>query len=141
MSKSNILKKIDDIFGDGGLPDSEKLTHLVQESLHFFEELRSKLQSPKEEEKKEAIEQAQELQQKLQDLADQSLAASGMTREQLEELLTKPSNFNPEDWDTYKTVEKEISDYQKEVLKTPSSSKKPPKKNPPKTDKKGWMKS
>lgn len=143
MTKHNILEKIDELFGDGSPPDVSKLTTLVQESLHFFEDLRTKLESPKTEEKNEAIDMAKQLQQKLEGLADQSLAASGMTKEEVQELLRNPSNFNEKDWNTYQSVDKEIKEYQKEVLKSAPTSfeptPSPEKKKLPKSGKKGWV--
>lgn len=140
MNKSDILEKIDELFDTGQPPNMEKLELLISETLKFFEYLRFKMESPKEEDKKEALELAQKLQQKLEGLAEKSLASSGMSRDQLQALLSNPSNFSEEEWNKFKSAEKEISDYRKEVLKStlPSEKEKLPQKA---TKKKEWLKS
>ncbi len=141
MAKPTFLENIDEIFFNDPKkqgPDIQKLETLIRESLQFFDEIRTQLQSPKEEERKEAMDQAKALQHKLEDLADKSLAEAGMTREQLTDLLANPQNFAKEDWDSYKKAEEEISTYKKEVLKTPEQTSK---KKKTKTDKQGWLKS
>ena len=136
MNKPNILEKIDELFSDTQAPDMQKLEVLISETLKFFEYIRVKLQSPDEKERTEALEMAQKLQHKLEGLADKSLSDSGMSRDQLFNLLANPTNFSGEEWKKYKAAEKEITDYRKEVLKEPEVQ-----KPSPKTSKKEWLKS
>lgn len=141
MNKPNILEKIDELFGDPQAPDMQKLELLISETLRFFEYIRAQMQSPKEEDRKEAIEMAQKLQQKLEGLADKSLASSGMSRDQLYTLLSNPNNFSGEEWQKFKTAEKEISDYRKDILKDPETKASALKPSNIKTSKKEWLKS
>jgi len=141
MNKPNILEKIDELFGDSQAPDMQKLELLISETLKFFEYIRVKMQSPNEEDRKEAIEMAQKLQQKLEGLADKSLASSGMSRDQLYTLLSNPNNFSGEEWKKFKAAEKEISDYRKDILKEPEAKESDPKPSNIKTSKKEWLKS
>lgn len=139
MSKSNILEKFDELFSENKAPNIQNLESLIAETLQFFEYLRVKLQSSNADEKKEAMEMAQKLQQKLEDLAEKSLEASGMNRDQIFKMLSNPNNFTNQDWNSYKKAEQEITEYRKEALKQ-----QPQKTASPKASKKTkgeWLKS
>jgi hypothetical protein len=76
------------------------------------------LKSPDENERREALQLAEELQQKLSSLAEKAFAASGLTKEKVEQVLSNPANFNSTDWNAFKRIEQEVSDYQKHIGKT-----------------------
>jgi hypothetical protein len=136
MNKPNILEKLDELFGGSETPNMAKLETLIAETLKFFEYIRHQMQSGNEEDRKAAVELAQQLQHKLEGLADKSLAASGMSREQLYSFLANSKNFTGDEWNRFKAAEQEIQDYRKEVIKEPAP------KTPPKTSKKNeWLKS
>ena len=137
MKKPNILEKLDELFGGSEPPSMQKLELLISETLKFFEYIRSQMQSPNEDDRKEAMELAQVLQQKLEGLADKSLVSSGMSREQLYSFLGNSKNFSGDEWKKFKAAEKEIEDYRKDVIKEPEAP-----KTSQKTSKKNeWLKS
>jgi len=119
MKKNSPLEKLEELFADAEAPDVQKLEVLISETLHFFQSLREQMQSKEAsaEDKEKAIQAAQALQAKLEELADRSLAATGMTRQQLQTLLSNPQNFNQEDWSSFKKAEETIAEYQDTTAK------------------------
>lgn len=114
--KSDILEKIDSLFGNMENLSMDKVEGLVHETLKFFEYLRNALTSNDEKERTEAMEVAKELQKKLEEQAEKAYKAAGLSPEEIQRMMKNPSNFLPEDWNVFEKVQKEISDYQKEAI-------------------------
>jgi hypothetical protein len=115
--KTKILEKFDEIFSDLNNLSPEKLETLVHESLKFFDDLKVALDSPNEEEKKEALKIAQQLQKKLEEQAEKAYKASGMTKEQISAFMENPANFSQEEWAAFQSAKTELFDFQKDILK------------------------
>lgn len=117
------------------LTESKSVAHMdtfVHEALKLFETIRLRLISENEEERQEAMQMAQKLQEKLMEHSQKAFQATGMNEEHLKNFLNQPENFNQNEWKVLEKAQKEISDYQMGLLKSPSfdPGKGTPKKGP-----------
>jgi len=124
--KSNIMKKVDELFKEGEPMTLPKIEAFVREALGFFEHLRSVLANGTPEEKEEALKTSQELQEKLQSASSKMLESVHMSPEMMNKFVN-PSNFNPDDWRQFQKIQHEIDDYQKTIQ--PAKKIEPPKKH------------
>jgi len=108
---NNALEKFEALFKDFDSLSMDKIEQLVHESLKFFEALKEKLQSPNEEERKEAQQIALEIQKKLEEQAEKAFKATGLTRSELDAFLSTQQNFTNEEWNTLERTQKELSEY------------------------------
>jgi hypothetical protein len=115
--EKNILEKFSQLFAKLDEPDVQMLGNLVQETLAFFEEVKTVLQTGTDEEKKEAVHLMHELEKKLEEQAEKAHKASGYTKEQIEEVLEDPKTFSEEEKESYEKIKKDLSSYQKDFLK------------------------
>lgn len=117
MQSHNFLESIDDLFSNFDKVDMTKLDTFLQDVLKLFDHVQTKLKSEDEKERAEALELAQELQKKLSGLAEKAFAASGLSKDKIQEVLANPANFKPGDWNTFKKIEQEMKDYQNNLDK------------------------
>jgi hypothetical protein len=122
---NNVLQKFDDLFKNLDNLSMDKVESLVHESLKFFEHLKEKLQSPNEEERKEAQRLAEEVQKNLQAQAEKAYEATGLSRHELDNFLGSSANFSSEEWGVLQRTQKELSEYQSGLFKKPGDA--PPK--------------
>jgi hypothetical protein len=121
MLNSTILHTLDQLYDNKSSLNIQQLEGLVRETLSFFELLRFRIESPESTFalKEEALDLGSQVQHKLEDLANKSLEESGLTKEQLDQILSNPRNFEPSDWEIYIKADEEIANYQKSLEKTP----------------------
>jgi len=115
MENHKIIESMDELFSNFDKIDMTKLDGFLHEILKLFDYVQTKLKSPDEKERNEALELAQQLQQKLSGLAEKAFAASGLSKDKIEEVLANPANFKPHDWNTFKKIEQEMKDYQNNI--------------------------
>ncbi len=115
MKKHSIIESMEDLFSNFEKIDMTKLDLFLHQILKLFDEIQTKLKSTDEKEKAEALELAQALQQHLNGLADKAFAASGLSKDKIDQVLSNPGNFKPHDWDTFKKIEQDMSDYKKNL--------------------------
>jgi hypothetical protein len=106
---------MDELFANFEKIDMNKLDNFLHQILKLFDDIQIKLKSTDEKDKAEALELAQILQEKLGTLAERAFAASGLSKEKIEQVLSNPANFKPQDWDTFKKIEQEMSDYKQNL--------------------------
>jgi hypothetical protein len=109
------FKELDNISDSKSFPKMEGFVH---EALGFFEYIQEKLASEDEEERKKALEMAQKLQEKLLEQTEKAFKSTGMSEDQLQSFLTQPSNFKPEEYQSFEKAQKEIRDFQNNLFKT-----------------------
>jgi hypothetical protein len=114
---NNLLQKFDELFKDIDHLSIENLEGLVHESLKAFEFLKEKLDSPNEEERKEAMALAQQIQKKLEEQAEKAYAATGMNRGELDTFMTSSQNFTPEEWNSLGKAQTELSEYKSSLYR------------------------
>lgn len=136
-NNNNILDKVDELFENFETVDFQKLEVLIKQVIGFLEQLKFKLLSDDEQEKKEAIELAQQLQKKLNALAEKAFSKTSMTKEQIAEFLATTTNFAPQEWNRLQDMEKNIGTFQDELFQ---DHPKPPEKEK-RSGKKDWLKS
>jgi hypothetical protein len=125
---NNVLQKFDDLFKDLENLSMDKVESLVHESLKFFEALKGKLQSPNEEERKEAQKITEELQKKLEAQAEKAFEATGLNRNELDTFLRSPQNFSEQEWGTLQRTQQELSEYKTSLFKKEGQKEGQPKK-------------
>jgi hypothetical protein len=117
MKKPQIIDKLDQLFSNFDKVDLNSLDSFLKEILNLFSYLQEKLQSPNEDERKEALELAEQLQTKLTSLTQKAYAASGLSKEKIDELLANPANFKPQDWSSIKKLESQMTHFQQNHIK------------------------
>ena len=108
MEKPNILEKLDQLFANFDKVDMSSLDAFLKEVLKLFSYLQEKLQSKDEAERTEALTLAEQLQTKLNAITQKAYAASGLSKEKIDELMANPKNFNPRDWMTMQKLDNQM---------------------------------
>ena len=90
-----------------------QLESILIETLKFFDSIRGKLTSEDLDVRSKAMDEAAEMQDKLNQIADKMYEKTGLTKEKAAQILSNPSNFKSEDWETMKNMEKELGYFQK----------------------------
>ncbi len=136
--------------------DSKEFTleDILKEAVIFFEILRKEFKAASKEEKEEMAQMMTHLHSRLQEIAERTAKASGMTEEELSAYSEDPSNFSPEQWklvqetkrELYDSAKKLSSSTEKEGKESQSPDVKPPKKKSPssrarRTRRSDWTKS
>ena len=82
-----------------GLEDfsPEKLETIVNESLSTFENIMTRMLSSNLDEREQALEEANALKETLEKEATKAMAQTGLTEKQLDEFISDPNNFSPEE--------------------------------------------
>ncbi len=112
----DIFNKFEALFREmesGQHPNVEKFVH---EALLILNSLREKMVQGTDEERAKALELAQRMQKMLEQRAEKAMHETGMNAQQLEEFLSKRSNFTDEQWNSFQKARNEMVDYQKETL-------------------------
>jgi hypothetical protein len=115
MNKHKLIESMDDLFANFEKIDMNKLDNFLHQILKLFDDIQVKLKSTDEKDKAEALELAQILQDKLGNLAERAFAASGLSKDKIEQVLSNPANFKPQDWETFKKIEQEMSEYKQNL--------------------------
>jgi hypothetical protein len=90
-----------------------QLESILIDTLKFFDSIRGKLTSEDLDVRAKALDEAAEMQDKLNQIADKMYEKTGLTKEKAQQILSNPSNFKSEDWETMKNMEKELGHFQK----------------------------
>jgi len=114
MKQSQFIEHLDKIFENPEKIDMSQLEKLLFETLKFFDAIREKMTSEDPAEREKAMGEAIEMQEKLNQVTEKIYAKTGLTKEKAQEILSNPSNFKPEDWETMKHIEKELNHFQKQ---------------------------
>lgn len=113
---NNIVEKfkklIDSIEGNQN-PNVEKFVH---DALMLLTQIKDKLSQGTEQEKKEMLEVSKQLQKLLEEKAKAAFRSTGMSPDQLEKYLAKRENFTEEQWEAFQKAQKEMDEYQKNLL-------------------------
>ena len=117
MEKPKIIETLDQLFTNFDKVDLNSLDSFLKEILGLFGYLQEKLQSPNEAERKEALKLAEQLQTKLTALTEKAYSATGLSKEKIDEILTNPKNFNPQDWSAIKKMENQMTHFQQNHIK------------------------
>jgi hypothetical protein len=108
---NNLTKKLDAFFKNPTALTMAQMEEFVHETLKFFDQLRTILETGTEEEKQEALKDSQELQEKLQVYAQKAYEKTGMSPEDIKNFLAKGSNFPAADWQHLQNAQKELSEH------------------------------
>lgn len=109
--KEKTLTRLDEVLKKLEEPSMENLEDLVHESLKFFEDFKTVLESDNEEEKEKALKIASTFQHKLEDQAEKALKQTGLSKEELEKFISSPENFDESNWENFQHLKNEISDF------------------------------
>jgi hypothetical protein len=137
MSNKN-LKLFEQLIRDSKNSDILHLEETVHHIIRIFMKLKEQLESNNPEIRKAAAEDLKTLQVTLQKEADKAAKETGLSPDELKEYMQTKQNFSDQEWDAIKRAEKELTEYESELKKTPIETKKPPskksnKKPPPKS--------
>ncbi len=135
----SVLEKIEEIFGNPEKFSPENMERLVQETLHFFGDLKVKLESKDEQVRTQALETSEALKEKLEEQALVLCKSIGMDPKALEDFVSDPSQFTSEEWSTMQQTKDEMQAFKAELgIKLNSEALKAPKRKKPKTVKE-WI--
>jgi hypothetical protein len=117
MKEEKILKQFDDLLKHSKDSNINHLEDTVHELIRIFMEIKDQLESDDIEVRKKAINNLNILQKKLKEQADQAVKETGLSKTELNEYLSTPENFTDEEWLTIQNAQKELKDYEKELIK------------------------
>jgi hypothetical protein len=115
MEYNKIIEQLDQVFENPQKVDMSQLEKLLFETLKFFDSVRERLTSSDPEEREKAMKEAVEMQEKLNQVTEKVYAKTGLTKEKAQQILSNPANFKPQDWETMKNIEKELTQFQKSI--------------------------
>lgn len=118
-----ILQKIDKLFGSPDQFSPENMETLVHETIQFFNELKTKLESSDEKVREEALQTASLLKTKLEEQALKLCESIGMDPQSLESYISSPANFSSEEWQAMEKAKSEIKNYKDSAMKLESGEK------------------
>ncbi len=117
---NNLTKKLDDFFKNPKALSMAQMEEFVHETIKFFDQIRTTMETGTEEEKKEALKESQELQEKLQVYSKKAYERTGMSEEQVKKFLEK-GNFPAMDLKHFQNAQQEINEYQQKVAPKPKT--------------------
>ena len=117
---NNLTKKLDEFFKEPSALSMAKMEEFIHETIKFFDQIRTTMETGTEEEKKAAIKESQELQEKLQKYTKQAYEKSGMSEEEVKKFLEK-GNFPAADFRLFKNAEKEIQEFREKGAPKPKT--------------------
>lgn len=109
------LKEMDELLSGSKTTTPENMEHLVHDMLQLFSELRAKLQSQDEAERKEAVQLSLDLKVRLEEQARALCQSIGIDPAALESHMSNPSHFSTEEWSSMQKAQQEIEAYKKEI--------------------------
>jgi|GEM_PF-1360417 len=115
---NSLIRKLDEFFKNPKALTMAQMEGFVHETIKFFEQIRTTMETGTEEEKTLAIKESQELQEKLQLYSKQAIAKTGMSEEEVKNMLAK-GDFAAMDMKHFKNAEREIDDYKNKVASKP----------------------
>jgi hypothetical protein len=116
---NNLTKKLDELFKN---PSMDKMEELTRETIQFFDQIRTIMETGTEEEKKAAMKESQEMHKKLLKYTKLAYEKSGMSEEEIKKLLEK-GNFSADDFRLFKNAEKGIQEFREKPTKRPRTKK------------------
>jgi len=106
------IDNLNKIFDTSGAPSQEKLMNLMDESLEFFREIKSKMESDDPEKREEALKETLEikwlLESKMQSLCDKT----GLNMSQLAALAENTSRMSPEERNAIESAKAKFQEIQ-----------------------------
>ena len=115
MKHNKFMDQLDKIFENPEKVSMTQLESLLFETLKFFDSIREKMMSTDPEVRDKAMEEAVEMQEKLNKVTESIYAKTGLTKEKAQQILANPANFRPEDWETMKKMQDELSQFHKGI--------------------------
>ncbi len=113
MKHSKFIEHLDEIFKNPEKIDMSELEKLLFETLKFFDSIRERMTSNNAEDREKAMQEAVQMQEKLNQVTEKIYEKTGLTKEKAKQILSNPANFKREDWETMKSIEKELDQFQK----------------------------
>jgi hypothetical protein len=120
--KTNKLKELFENFNEI-TPDS--MQDLVGESIKAFEGILAKLDSPDEEEKKNALKEMEQMKAIMEEQAEKALEKAGLNKDSLGDFINNPDNFSPEEWLALQNAKTDLDSYKDELLESGLIEKQP----------------
>ena len=117
---NNLTKKLDDFFKNPTALSMAQMEEFIHETIKFFDQIRTTLETGTEEEKKEAIKESQELQEKLKLYSKQAYERTGMSEEDVKKFLSKGS-FPPMDLKHFQNAQREIDEFREKAPPKPKT--------------------
>lgn len=126
---NDLMEKMAKVFKTPEQFSLENIEGLVHETLKFFSELKTKLESPNEKVREEAMNTAMALKTQLEEQALALCDSIGMDPQSLEKFINTSANFSSEEWQIMEKAKNELAGYQNEIAaKGNLSSQSTPKK-------------
>ncbi|NGX30794.1 MAG: hypothetical protein K940chlam8_00145 [Chlamydiae bacterium] len=139
MKEEKILRQFDELLKHSKDTDVLHLEETVHELIKIFMQIKDQLESDDLEVRKEAVKNLNLLQKKLKEQADFAVKETGLSQDELKEYMNTSKNFSEDEWKAIQEAQKELKDYEKQLVQPSSSPVKQEKKD--KKGKKGPPKS
>lgn len=110
------IDKIKDLLSNLDKLTPDSIESIVGETLKVFTDVVTKLNSPDEKERNEALNLATELRDTLEGQAKNALGSLGMDEEELKAFMSNPSHFTGEEWGALEKAKNEMASYKKELV-------------------------
>lgn len=110
--------------------DIDKAAH---DLVHFFIKIQDRLSSDDDKERAAALQDLETLQKELDAYTVHAVEKSGMSPNELHQYMNNQENFSNEEWERLQAAQKELKDYEHELIRSTKGAKSPQAK----TQKKG----
>jgi hypothetical protein len=120
-----VLEKIEELFGNPEQFTPGNMESLIHETVKFFNDLKTQLESPDEKVREEALKVASQLKTKLEEQALALCESIGMDPAALESYINTPANFSNDEWQAMEKAKGEIDNYKQAVVKMEKGEKSP----------------
>ena len=102
--------------------DIDKAAH---DLVHFFIKIQDRLSSEDDKERAAALQDLETLQKELDAYAAHAVQKSGMTSNELHQYMHNKENFSDEQWERLQAAQKELKDYEHELVRSTKGTKSP----------------
>ncbi len=122
---SAVIEKIEELFGHPEQFTPENMENLIHETVKFFNELKTKIDSSDAKVREEALQVASSLKTKLEEQALALCESIGMNPQTLEAYINTPTNFSVEEWQAMEKAKTELENYKQAVTKMETGEQSP----------------
>lgn len=125
------------IMDEAKATDYKHIDRAAHHLVSFFMKMQDRLNSEDEKERAGALQDLETLQKELDAYANEAVAKSGMSPNQLHQYMHNKENFSEEEWEKLQKAEAELKDYEQELIRSTRGVKGDARKASSQTTKKG----
>lgn len=115
-NQSNYLETLDRVFDDSGTPSKDRLMNLMEETMSFFRQIKSKLESDDPAIQQEAYEETMEMKRVLESKMQALAEKTGLDIGQLAALAQDPKNMSQEERAALDEAKERLQKFQEETM-------------------------